>query len=99
MLLSQPSPSPASGRLTDLPNINAQVASRLSKVGIRTADDLLNSDPYVVFDSMLRKIGPNLKKKDLATIVGACQGEQWNNVLNESVREYRFRKPKHIWFE
>lgn len=72
MLLSQPYQAP--DRLTDLPNINSQIASKLSKVGIRTPDDLLASDPYVVFDSMLRKVDSDLTKKDLASLVGACQG-------------------------
>ena len=97
MLLAQPYQPPK--RLTDLPNINSQAAARLSKIGIRTADDLLASDPYIVFDTILRKVDPELKKRDLAALVGACQGEHWNNVLNESVREYRFRKPKHIWLQ
>lgn len=95
MLLSQPYQAP--GRVTDLPNINSQLAAKLSKIGIRTSDDLLASDPYFLFDSMLNKIDPDLKKKDLAALVGAIKGERWNNVLRESVREYRFRRPRHFW--
>lgn len=95
MLLSQPYEAP--GRLTDLPNINSRIAANLNKVGVRTADDLLASDPYILFDTMVRTVDPDLKKKDLAAIVGASKGVHWNNVLNESVREYRFRKPRHFW--
>ena len=84
-------------RLTDLPNINMRTASRLSKVGIRTADDLLNGDPYTIFELMLIKIDPDLTRQDLANIVGAYKGCHWNNVLSEAVREYRMRHPKHAW--
>ena len=95
MLFAQP--YKASQRLTDLPNINLQTASRLSKVGIRTADDLLNGDPYQIFELMLKKIDPDLSRQDLATIVGAYKGCHWNNVLSEAIREYRMRRPKHVW--
>lgn len=97
MLFAQP--YKVSQRLTDLPNINLQAASRLTKVGIRTADDLLNGDPYQIFDVILKKVDPNLGRQDLAMIVGAYKGCHWNNVLSEAVREYRLRRPKHIWLK
>jgi len=95
MLFAQP--YKVSQRLTDLPNISLQTASRLTKVGIRTADDLLNGDPYQIFELMLKKIDPNLSRQDLAIIVGAYKGCHYNNVLSEAIREYRLRHPKHVW--
>jgi len=95
MLFSQQYKS--SQRLTDLPNINLKTASHLSKVGIRTADDLLSGDPYQIFDLMLKKVDPELSRQDLSNVVGAYKGCNWNNVSGEAVREYRMRYPKHVW--
>ncbi len=87
----------SSGRLTDLPNINFRTASSLSKAGIRTADDLLNGDPYQIFDVMLKKVDPELGRQDLANIVGAYKGCRATNVSNEALREFRIRHPHHVW--
>ena len=97
MLFAQPYKQ--SARLTDLPNINSQTASQLSKVGIISADNLLNGDPYTIFEVMLKKVDPNLSRQDLANIVGAYKGCHWNNVLSEAIREFRLRQPKHVWIK
>ena len=96
MLLSQAQPY---GRLTDLPNINPRVASRLKRIGIRTPDDFLNRDPYQVFDVIDSRLKKDLSKKDLAMLVGAQKGCSWSSVLHEVTQEYRLRKPGHIWSE
>ena len=95
MLFAQPYKQ--SQRLTELPNISLKTASQLTKVGITTADDLLNGDPYLIFEALLKKVDPDLSRQDLACIVGAYKGCHWNNVLSEAVREYRMRRPRHVW--
>jgi len=97
MLLSQPYKAPE--RLTDLPNINLQTVSRLAKVGINSVDDLLNGDPYQIFDVMLHRVDPGLKRQDLVNLVGAYKGCHGNSVLGEAVREYKLRRPDHVWKE
>ncbi len=92
MILAEP--YVAARRLTDLPNINTEIASKLHKIGIRETEDFLSRDPYAIFEVMLQKIDPSMGKRDLASLVGAQQGCRWNNVLTEVTREYRMRQPK-----
>ena len=97
MLLAQPSPSDQ--RLTELKNISYDTASKLNKIGIKTANDFLSSDPYEIFEAMLRKDPTINKKKVLAALVGAYKGSQWNSVFSEAQREYKMRRPDHLWDE
>jgi hypothetical protein len=95
MLLAQPSPSDQ--RLTDLKNISYETAGRLNKVGIRTAEEFLSGNPYDIFEAMLRKDPKTNKKRILASLVGAYKGTHWNSVFSEAQREYKMRRPDHLW--
>ena len=84
-------------KLTDLPNIGRTTAVMLEKIGILTAEDFLERDPYDVFHELLMKVDKTLCRAALAGLVGAKTGQTWHKVSKESAAEYQKRHPGHRW--
>lgn len=84
-------------KLTTLPNIGKVIAAKLEKIDIKTADDFLASDPFVIFDKMLKKVDPTLCRCALASIVGAKTGVPWHKIHKEAAKEFKKRYPEHLW--
>jgi len=83
--------------LTSLRNIGPVTASKLERIGIRTADEFLARDPYEVFDELRKKVDPTLCRCALAGLVGAYEGRTWHVVTQKSAEEYEKRHPRHRW--
>ena len=84
-------------KVTDLPNIGKTTAAKLERIGIRTADDFLKRDPYVVFQTLRKKVDPTLCRCALAGLVGAKTGRPWHEVTKAAAAEYEKRHPRHRW--
>ncbi len=83
--------------LTSLRNIGAVTASKLERIGIRTADEFLARDPYEIFDELRKKVDPTLCRCALAGLVGARESKVWHTVTRRSAAEYEKRHPRHKW--
>ncbi len=83
--------------LTSLRNIGAVTASKLERIGIRTAGEFLARDPYEVFDELRKKVDPTLCRCALAGLVGASEGKTWHVITRKSAEEYEKRHPRHRW--
>ncbi|MEW6535326.1 MAG: TfoX/Sxy family DNA transformation protein [Candidatus Auribacterota bacterium] len=86
-------------KLTTLHNIGKVTAEKLEQIGIHTAEEFLERNPYDVFDELLEKVDPTLCKCALAGIVGAYHNTKWNFIQNEAVATFEKRHPKHVWNE
>jgi nucleotidyltransferase/DNA polymerase involved in DNA repair len=100
--MKKPSPSKTAKAetgtpLTSLPNIGKITASGLEKIGIRTAEQFLTRDPYLVFEELRKKVDPTLCRCALAGIVGAKRGVPWHTITKRTAREYEKRHPQHRW--
>lgn len=84
-------------RLTSLPNVGKIIAGKIEKTGIKTADDFLKSDPFEVFNNMLKKVDSTLCRCALASIVGAKTGVPWHKIHKEASIEFNKRYPNHEW--
>ncbi len=84
-------------KLESLPNVGRVIADKLRKIGIRTASEFLERDPYEVFDELRTEVDPQLCRCALASIVGARYGVKWHEITAESAREYERRNPGHEW--
>jgi hypothetical protein len=83
--------------LRSLPNIGTVTEKKLKQIGIRSAEDFLQRDPYDVFAELRLKVDPTLCRCALAGIVGAKLGLPWHQVTKASAREYEKRHPEHVW--
>jgi len=90
-------PQKAGRKLTELPNIGKTTAAKLEKIGIRTAEDFLERDPYDVFDELRAKVDPTLCRCALAGLIGAKTRQPWHKVTKASAAEYEKRHPGHRW--
>ena len=84
-------------KLESLPNIGKISALKLKKIGINTAEEFLERDPYEVFEELLTKVDPALCRCALASIVGARFGKQWHKITKETATEFQKRYPNHTW--
>lgn len=84
--------------LQELLNIGPGVESQLFLVGIKSKDDFLSRDPFVIFDKMLT-INPTLPKPLLAALVGAKEDAPWHLIYNDVICEYEKLHPDHIWLK
>jgi hypothetical protein len=83
--------------LTSLPNIGKVTAAKLGKIGINSAEDFLQKDPYDVFSELLEKVDPTLCRCALASIVGGKTGAPWHMITKETAKEFQRRHPEHKW--
>jgi len=83
--------------VTSLPNIGKTTAAKLERIGIKTAEQFLARDPYLVFDKLRKKVDPTLCRCALAGIVGAKRGVRWHTITKQTALEYEKRHPKHRW--
>ena len=86
-----------SNALETLRNIGKVSAEKLMLIGINTAEEFLERDPYQVFDELLEKVDPALCRCALASIVGAKLGKPWHKITKETAAEYLIRSPNHRW--
>lgn len=87
--------TPAS--LESLPNIGKVTARKLKQIGIMTADDFLQRDPYEVFSQLLTEVDSTLCRCALAGLVGAKLGCPWHTVTKKSAAEFQKRHPDFRW--
>ncbi len=90
-------PGKSSGKLTELPNIGKTTAAKLERIGITTAEEFLDRDPYEVFHQLRTDVDPTLCRCALAGLVGAKRGEPWHKVAGKATAEYEKRHPRHKW--
>lgn len=84
-------------QLTELINIGPTTAKKLEKIGIKTAAEFLNRDPYQVFEELLLKVDSTLCKSFLSGLVGAKQGVPWHTVSQQAVQEFEKKHPGYEW--
>lgn len=82
-----------------LPNLGKVMSGKIRKLGITTAEEFLERDPYEVFEEMLVKIDPTLCRCALASVVGAHFGIKWNIIMKQAVQEFEQRNPRHRWMK
>ena len=83
--------------LESLPNIGKTTAGKLREIGIETAEDFLDSDPYDVFEELRERVDPTLCRCALAALVGAKMGVRWHEITRDAAKEYERRHPEHEW--
>ena len=83
-------------KLSSLINIGKKVEQDLQGIGLFTAEEFLQADPYQVFHILHQK-EPRSCRCMLATIVGAHQGIKWPLVHKSAAIEYEKRYPEVVW--
>lgn len=83
-------------KTSSLINIWKKIEQELQDIGLFTAEEFLQADPYEVFHILHQK-EPTSCRCMLATIVWAHQGIKWNLVHNTAAAEYEKRYPNAVW--
>lgn len=86
-----------SEKLESLPNIGKVIGDKLRKIDIKSAEEFLKRDPYVVFDELRKKVDPTLCRCALASIIGAKADVPWHTITKETAKEYEKKHPGHKW--
>lgn len=78
-------------------NIGPKMGEKIERVGISTAGDFLEKDPYEVFEEMLLKVDPTLCRCALASVIGAHVGLPWHTITKSTAKEFEKRNEGHVW--
>ena len=87
--------------LEDIPNVGPAVASDLRELGITKPDDLLDRDPYAMYDDLCRLTGRRHDPCLLDTFIAAVRfmeggpKKPWWKFTAERKKELAIRKTKN----
>ena len=82
--------------LISLLNIGKVLSGKIEKLGIRSAGEFIEQDPFEVFHKMLKK-DPGLCRCALSAIVGAKVNIPWHKIHKKASQEFEKRYPNHKW--
>jgi DNA transformation protein len=77
-------------RLRDLKNLGLKTEGMLAGVGITTAEQLLQADPFDVY-ARLKKTVPGTSLVALYALIGAIEGQHWQDVKRDRRTEILVR--------
>lgn len=67
------------GSVADLPNLGPASAELLRSVGIRTCEDMMRADPFLIY-RRLQSNGQTVSLNLLYAMIGAQTGRSWQSV-------------------